>query len=154
MNEQQIFDQFRMWRRWTIEAAKGLPEEAVLKIPNHHRNNILWNIGHILVGWDNAIYQIIGEERRLPLQYHLMFPRGSFPSKWEEKPPEYPVLLEQLEAQTEELIEAAAGKLDQPLSEPFLHMTTLGEMFLFLTSHEALHLNVIGSLRRMVLSDV
>ncbi|WP_085506446.1 DinB family protein [Thalassobacillus devorans] len=148
MNELQVFNQWKMWRGWTLEFLKELPEEKWDLIPEHYTNNIRWNAGHILVGWDHTVCNHFKLERMLPLQYHLLFPRGSSPSEWKDEPPNASKLMEQLEQQPAKLIEISKGKLDTQLEEPFLHMTTLGEMFLFHISHEAMHLSVINKINQ------
>ncbi len=82
-----------MWRSWTVNSVEGLTEEVLGYIPEHHRNNIRWNMGHILVGWDHAVFSTLGMERRMPLQYHLMFPRESSPAGWKGQPPPYDEML-------------------------------------------------------------
>jgi hypothetical protein len=149
MNEELIFDQFAMWRNWTIASAETLSLDLVDKVPSGFSNNIRWNMGHIL-GWDHGIYQNLCQERKLSLKYHLMFSNGSKPSNWEEEPPSFVEILENLKIQQEHLIDASRGKLDTPLDKPFLHMTTLGEMFLFQISHESLHMGYISSIKRSV----
>ncbi|MGP4081241.1 DinB family protein [Pseudalkalibacillus sp. R45] len=148
MNEEQIFEQFRMWRSWTVGSVEGLTEELIDHIPEHHRNNIRWNIGHILAGWDHTVSQTLDIERMLPQQYHVMFPRESSPVDWNEQPPSYEELLKRLKEQPDQMIEVCRGKLDQPLKGEFFHMKTLGEMFLFHMNHEALHMSTINIIKR------
>ncbi|WP_408009753.1 DinB family protein [Pseudalkalibacillus sp. A8] len=148
MNEEQVFEQFRMWRSWTVRSVEGLTDEILDYIPEHHRNNIRWNMGHILVGWDHTVFATLEMERRMPLQYHLMFPRESSPADWKEHPPSFEELLQNLKEQPDEIIEVSRGKLEEPLKRGFLHMKTLGEMFLFHMNHEALHMGTINMLKR------
>ncbi|MFG6113838.1 DinB family protein [Halobacillus sp. MO56] len=148
MNEEQVFAQWKMWRGWLLELLRELPEEQWDEIPGHHTNNIRWNAGHILVGWDHTICTHLKQERMLPLRYHLMFPRDSRPEDWKGNPPAKQELIMHLEQQPDKLIELSKNKLDSALEEPFLHMRTLGEMFLFHISHESLHLSAISMINK------
>lgn len=148
MNEEQVFEQFRMWRNWTIELVESLEEILLDDIPKGFSNNIRWNIGHILVGWDHAIFTNLQKDRQLPLQYHSMFPSGSMPSLWVETPPSLIELRNSLCKQQDDVIDATRGRLEVKLIEPFLHMNTIGELILFQLSHEAFHAGVITSIRR------
>jgi hypothetical protein len=151
MNEAQVFEQFRLWRRWTIELVDSLDEIIIDRIPHGFSNNIRWNIGHILVGWDHAVYTNLQKDRQLPPQYHAMFPTGSMPSLWVDTPPSLIELRNNLVKQQDELIDAARGRLEENLLEPFLHMNTIGEIILFQLTHEALHAGIITSIRRSAL---
>ncbi|RKP53150.1 DinB family protein [Cohnella endophytica] len=148
MNEEQVFEQFRMWRSWTIDLVESLDEALLDDIPTGFSNNIRWNIGHILVGWDHAVFTNIQKDRQLSLQYHTMFPRGSMPSLWVETPPSLIELRNSLSKQQDDIVDATRGQLDRRLVEPFLHMNTIGEIMLFQLSHEALHAGVITGIRR------
>ncbi|HEU5138699.1 MAG TPA: DinB family protein [Bacillales bacterium] len=148
MKEEQLFEQMKMWRGWTVELLKTVPHGIVDEIPNGFRNNIRWNAGHILAGWDHTMFPAVGMERQLPLSYHLMFPRGSKPADWTEEPPSMDELIQRLEEQPQQIEEACKGHLEDPLEEPFLHMTTLGEMFVFHMAHENLHVGTINSMKK------
>ncbi|HEX7065924.1 MAG TPA: DinB family protein [Bacillales bacterium] len=140
----------KMWRGWTVEGLKNIPNKIVDEIPSGFRNNIRWNAGHILVGWDHTMFPAVGLERQMPLAYHLMFPRGSKPADWTEKPPAMDELIQRLEEQPRRIAEACKGHLDDKLEEPFLHMTTLGEMVVFHIAHENLHTGTINSMNKIL----
>ncbi|WP_028612541.1 DinB family protein [Paenibacillus harenae] len=148
MSEEQVFEQFRMWRRWTIELVESLDDRLLDGIPEGFSNNIRWNIGHILVGWDHAVFANLQKERHLPPRYHSMFPSGSMPSFWVETPPLLIELRHSLYKQQDDVIDAIRGRLEERLIEPFFHMNTIGEIILFQLSHEAFHAGVITSIRR------
>lgn len=73
MNEEQLFKQMKMWRNWTVEFLRTIPENIVDQIPIGHKNTIRWNAGHLLVGWDHTVFPAVTQERHLPLSYHVMF---------------------------------------------------------------------------------
>lgn len=73
MREVQLFEQMKLCRKWT----RTIPEEIADQIPDSHHNNIRWNVGHILVGWDNTMFPAVHLERQMSLSYHLMFQSGS-----------------------------------------------------------------------------
>lgn len=143
MQEEQIFQQFKLWRKWAIDGLKQIPEHMVSIIPEGFSNNIHWNAGHILAGWDHGIFPHLDQERKLSVAFHTFFPRESSPNSWEGQPPSFQEIIAKFEEQTDMLIQACEGKLSTPLKEPFLHMTTVGELFLFLMNHESLHMGVV-----------
>lgn len=151
MKEEQLFKQMKLWRKWTVEYLRTIPEEVADQIPHGHNNNIRWNAGHILVGWDNTMFPSVNEERKLPLSYHVMFPRGSNPGDWTEQPPSMHKLISQLEEQVILIEIACKGHLDKPLKDPFLDLSTLGDMIVFHLNHENLHMGTIKSMKQMLL---
>ena len=150
MTEEQLFNQMKMWRTWTVEFLRDIPEEIADQIPQGHRNNIRWNTGHILAGWDHAMFPAVDEERRLPHSYHLMFPNGSKPDDWTEQPPSMDTLIQQLEEQVLLIEQACKGRLDEPLKESFVGVRTLGDMLVFQMNHESLHMGIIKSMKQLL----
>jgi hypothetical protein len=47
LREEQLFVQMKLWRKWTVEYLRTIPEEVANQIPHGHNNNIRWNAGHI-----------------------------------------------------------------------------------------------------------
>lgn len=148
MDEKQLFAQVRLWRKWTVDYLKTIPNEIANEIPAGYNNNILWNAGHILVGWDNTVYPVIGEARRLDSSYHLMFPSGSSPKEWAGNPPSLNEIVELLESQISNMEVACKGKVQTPLKQPFLGMETLEEMILFHMNHENFHMGIVKGMRQ------
>jgi len=153
MNEEQLFKQMKMWRNWTVEFLRTIPENIADQIPAGHHNNIRWNAGHLLVGWDHTVFPAVTQERRLPLSYHVMFPSGSKPDNWTGQPPTMDQIIILLEEQPILIEQACEGHLHEPLKEPFLGMKTLGDMVVFHMNHENLHMGIIKSMMQTLLKN-
>ncbi|MFL1997186.1 DinB family protein [Lysinibacillus irui] len=154
MSEKQLFEQMKMWRNWTVEFLRIIPEDIVDQIPDGHTNNIRWNAGHLLVGWDHSMFPAVHQERQLPLSYHLMFPSGSKPDNWTEQPPTMEQIITLLEEQPLLIEQACRGHLNEPLKEPFLGMKTIGDMVIFHMNHESHHMGIIKSMKQTLLKEV
>lgn len=50
MKEEQLFQQMKLWRNWTVEFLLTIPEKLADQVPEGHNNSIRWNAGHILTG--------------------------------------------------------------------------------------------------------
>ncbi|MGM0840125.1 MAG: DinB family protein [Bacillota bacterium] len=148
MKEDQLFNQMKMWRGWTVDFLRSIPEEIVDHIPSGHNNSIRWNAGHILVGWDHTMFPAVDKERRMPRSYHMMFPRESRPQDWTEQPPSMEKLIKELEEQPLLIEQACKGHLGEPLKESFLGMKTVGDMMVFHMNHESLHMGIIKSMKQ------
>jgi DinB superfamily len=151
MTEEQLFSQMKLWRNWTIEFLRSIPEEIADQIPPGHNNSIRWNAGHILVGWDNTMLPAVGMKRQMSLSYHLMFPSGSNPENWTDQPPSMDELIKQLEEQPIHIENVCKGHTEDQLKEPFLGMRTLGDMVVFHMNHESLHMGIIKSMKQSLL---
>lgn len=151
MREEQLFEQMKLWRKWTVEFLRTIPVELADEIPPGHHNSIRWNTGHILVGWDNTMFRAVNMERQLPLSYHLLFPSGSKPEGWSEQPPSMKELIKKLEEQPALIEQACRGHLEEPLTASFLGMRTLGDMVIFHMNHENLHMGIIKSMKQSLL---
>ncbi len=67
-----------------VDHSAGGDDANLDVVPEGFKNNINWNIGHILVGWEHATFSNLGRSRLLPEGYHSMFPTGSSPVYWVE----------------------------------------------------------------------
>ncbi len=152
MREEQLFEQMKLWRKWTVEFLGTIPEELADLIPQGHSNSIRWNAGHILVGWDNTMFPAVNEKRQVPLYYHLLFPSGSKPENWLDTPPTMDEIIKHLEEQPILIEQACKGQLGEPLKEAFLDMKTLGDMVIFHMNHENLHMGIVKSMKQVLLS--
>ncbi|SEQ51463.1 DinB family protein [Piscibacillus halophilus] len=150
MHEETVLNQWKLWRSWVVGFIDIVPEEHYDEIPEPFKNNIRWNAGHLLVGFDDVVASALGTERQLSEKYHMMFPRGSSPADWKEEPPAMEEIKEKLRRQPEELEELIKGKLDTPLKKEFMGMNTLGEAIQFLSAHDALHLSTMNAMRRIL----
>ncbi|MGM0751675.1 MAG: DinB family protein [Bacillota bacterium] len=152
MKEDQLFNQMKLWRSWTVDFLRTIPEEIADQVPHGHNNSIRWNAGHILVGWDHTMFPAVDQERQMPQSYHKMFPRESKPQEWTEQPPSMNKLIMELEAQPLLIEQACKGHLEKPLKESFLGMNTVGDMVVFHMNHESLHMGIIKSMKQALAS--
>ncbi|TDL32793.1 DinB family protein [Jeotgalibacillus sp. S-D1] len=152
MTDEQIFEQMKLWRKWTVEFLRTIPEEIADRIPPGHNNSIRWNAGHILVGWDNTMFPAVNEKRQMPLSYHLLFPSGSNPGSWSEQPPSLDEIIKHLEQQPVYIEKACKKYVNSPLPASFLGLRTVGDMVIFHMNHENLHMGIIKSMKQLLLS--
>jgi len=63
-------------------AISGLTDAQMLVIPDGHRNNILWNLGHIIVVEQLLHYKLSGLEPHIPNELIAQFKTGTSPADW------------------------------------------------------------------------
>lgn len=73
-------------RQLILRGIENLSDEQLLKIPEGSKNNILWNLGHIIVTQQVLHYTLSRLEMRIPKELASIFRTGTSPSVWKETP--------------------------------------------------------------------
>ncbi|MBK7631964.1 MAG: DinB family protein [Ignavibacteriales bacterium] len=73
-------------RQLILRGIENLSNEQLLKIPEGGKNNILWNLGHIIVTQQVLHYTLSRLEMRIPKEISSIFRTGTSPEVWRETP--------------------------------------------------------------------
>jgi hypothetical protein len=73
-------------RAITLEVINSLSDEQLLKIPAGYKNNILWNLGHIIITQQSLHYFLSRLEMYITREMMQAFRTGTSPSDWEIQP--------------------------------------------------------------------
>ena len=65
---------------------QDLSDEQLLIIPDKHKNNILWNLGHIIITQQFLHYTLSRLEMRITKEMVMLFRTGTSPSNWATHP--------------------------------------------------------------------
>jgi len=151
MNTQ--FEILRITRENILKSIQGLSDEQLIKIPEGFSNNILWNMGHVVSSSQNLIYANSGLPLRVPENMPLLFGKGSNPKLWNAVPDVKSV---------KEYLVSTVTQLVQDYEKGMFHeykpyqtsygyfITNFPDAIAFSNVHEALHLGVIMSLKKIV----
>jgi hypothetical protein len=128
-----------------------LGKDELLAIPACRRNNIAWNLGHIVTVQQALCNLLSGKRMNLPDEYRAWYLRDTSPADWTGEP-DVPKLLDELlalPAQTE--ADYAAGLFANYQS--FTTTTgavleTVEDAIGFNNFHEGLHTGIILSIRK------
>ncbi|TYS64502.1 DinB family protein [Sutcliffiella horikoshii] len=150
--EEMLFKQLQFVRKRTIAALDATTEHLADEMPGNVKNSIRWNLGHIFVSQDTLLYSFIGEEHHAPKNYLELFAMGSSPHQWKEEGPTLQEIRDYLVEQPSRIQEDFAGKLEEPIQQPFKlgdhELITLGELLSFAIWHEGLHQGAINTIKR------
>lgn len=151
---QTQFEILKITRGNYLKAIEGLSDEQLLIIPKGFNNNILWNVGHILSSGQKLTYGLAGLPLGLPEVIPTAFAKGTDPKSWNGAPIDVKVvkeLLVELPVKLEEDYKKGIFKSfkDYPTSYGFL-IKNIEDSITFSNTHEALHLGVVKSLRKLV----
>lgn len=144
-------------RALIYKTVAGLSQEEWLTIPAFRKNNIAWNLGHIVTVQQTLTYGLSCLPLHVNEDYRSWYFRDTSPENWAAAP-DLPRLLEELMT-LPEIIEAdyAAGKFVD--FQPYTTVTgvslnTIEEAMGFNNFHEGIHLGVIFSIRKELAAGV
>lgn len=76
---QTVFDITLQNRKLLYKFLKETPREQLLQIPQGYRNNIWWNIAHVVVTQQLLVYKLGGQEMRVDSALVEKFKKGTVP---------------------------------------------------------------------------
>lgn len=141
-------------RSFYVKLTKDLSDEQLLLIPEGFNNNILWNLGHVLVVQQLLSYGLCGLSLNVPEALVAACRPKTSPKNWQAAPER-----KMLEELLFELAEKFAKDYQAGLFTSFTPYTTSGgfslsnleEALSFNYFHEGIHLGTILALRKLVL---
>lgn len=133
------------------KAISAMPEELLFAIPAVRKNNIAWNLGHIVTIQQTITYGLCKQTPRIPEFYRAWYFRDTSPANWDGQPniPQLLQDLQELPALFEQ--DLREGKLTG--FEPYttvtgIHLATLEEAIGFNNFHEGIHFGIIMAIRK------
>ncbi len=73
-------------RTYIIDVINKLSDKQLLRIPEGYKNNVLWNLGHILITQQSLHYFLSRLEMYISKEMMQTFRTGTSPSDWQTKP--------------------------------------------------------------------
>lgn len=150
---EKIFDTTLQNRKLLYKILDNTPREQLLEIPTGFRNNIWWNIAHVVATQQILVYKFSGLKVRIPEQFIEKYKKGTVPDGM--------VTEEEIKEIADFLISTAEwAKEDYKngLFEDFNEYTTslnvtlqnVEDAITFNVFHEGLHLGAIFGLQKVV----
>lgn len=142
-------------RKILYQILKRLPLESLNEIPVGYRNNIWWNIVHIIVTQQLLVYKLSNNKMKVNESLINSYRKGTVPEK--------KASAEEVELVAALLLSTAEGlqeDFENGLFKEFTPYTTstgttiksVGDALAFNLFHEGLHLGVVLSLEKLVLT--
>jgi len=156
---EQSLTLLRRTRATILRTTADLSEEQLHRIPEGFGNNILWNIGHLVVSQQFLTYELAGLPKNISQDWWARFAEGSSPKHWQGR------------IDTDELLESSLSLIDKtqhdweqglfadlpPSQTSFPYTTSFGgdlnsvlEALHYNNFHEGVHYGTIRALRRIV----
>lgn len=147
---------FKTWktsRSLYLKFLEGYTVEQLNKIPEGFNNNLVWNIGHVIVAQQGLVYKSTGLEAHVSDEMFGKYGIGTKPDKpvGAEEIMEMKKLLIDLIAQTES--DYNSGKFisfHERTTKTGFHLSSVEDAIVFNNYHEGLHLGYMMSIRKFV----
>ena len=150
VSEKVIFNQLSAFREDLLYVLEDVTEEEAELIPNGFRNNIRWNMGHILLDQYTWIYFQLNEETPYK-EWEKFFGFGTTPDDFTKETPNYSELLTLLKTQPNYIRETFMNRLSEKLLKVTeLEMSTVGEVLPRTMYHEGLHIGTIMAIKKLI----
>lgn len=147
------FDVLRKSRLLTLKELDGLTLDQIHTIPQGFKNNIAWNIGHLVVTQQLLHYKLSGLNCLCPDDLIEAHRKGTSPTKTftEQEFEEVKELLLGLPETLEEDFEAGIFEnfIEYPTSAGFV-LNSLESAIVFNNFHEGIHYGVIRSIKKFL----
>jgi hypothetical protein len=147
------FDILRKIRELVGKVINGLTLEQLHTIPEGFKNNIAWNVVHIVVTQQLLHYRLTGKDCLVSDEWIELYRKGTVPTKVMSQE-EFDEVLELLKALPNTLEEDYNAGIfteytEYPTSTGFI-LDSIDTAISFNNMHESLHLGVMMSLKKLV----
>ena len=144
-------------RKILYKILTNTPKEQLLKIPDGYRNNIWWNIAHVVVTQQLLVYKLSDQNMKVPNALVDNYRKGTVPdgTATDEE-------MDMIKGFLFSTVEWAQEDYEKGIFKAFNEYTTSANVTLkdvedaiaFNLFHEGLHLGVILSLEKMLINKV
>ena len=150
---EKIFDTTVKNRKLLHKILDSTPKDKLLKIPEGFRNNIWWNIAHVVVTQQLLVYKFSGLQIRIPEAYVDKFKKGSVPdgSATNEEIKEIgDFLLSTAEWAKEDYENGLFENYNEYTTSLNVTLGNVEDAMTFNIFHEGLHLGAVLALKKLV----
>jgi hypothetical protein len=140
-------------RKFVSKIVNSMSDEDLLLIPDNFNNNIIWNVGHLVVTQQLLNYKLSGLPLLLDEDVAEMYCKGSNPKKWSAKPD-----IQQIKSWITELPQKLKEDYSQGLFKNYnsyttsvgVTLNTIEDAIRFNNFHEGIHFGYILAMRRNI----
>lgn len=140
-------------RKKLYQILKETPKEQLLEVPDGFRNNIWWNIAHVLVTEQLLVYKLSGQPMRLDEVLVDKYKKGTQPSGTptdEELQGVAELLLSTVDWMREDYGKGIFNGYNEYTTSANVTLKSVEDAIIFNVYHQGLHLGAIISLLKAV----
>lgn len=150
---QKHFETLKQSRKLIINAIESLSIEQLNKIPQGFKNNIAWNIAHLVVTQQLLCYKLAGLDCLISDKMILNYQKGTAPSNTVSK-----IEFENIKKQFLKLPEKLEEDFDSGIFKNYkgyqtsvnVSLNSIEDGIIFNTYHEGIHLGIILQLLKFI----
>lgn len=140
-------------RHYHLDLMKNLSVEQLNKIPEGHKNNIIWNFAHCIVVQKSIIYTLSGLKSNLPKELSIQYRNGQIPERYADA--DEIKLWKELALSTIDVLEQDYKNSIFQHYKPYhtstgFNLANADDAITFNNYHEGLHFGVSMSLSKMI----
>ena len=150
--EKQL-DIIKNHREIILALIADLSNEQLCKIPNRFNNNIIWNVGHILVTQQMLTYGLTNQPYKIDKDLVDKYRKGSIVTtivSADEINQIKELLLSTLDTLESDLKQNKFSSFNYYKTSMGLELNSIGDCIPFMAYHEGIHLGIILSLKKFV----
>ncbi|PCJ67439.1 MAG: hypothetical protein COA58_03725 [Bacteroidetes bacterium] len=150
---ESIFKTWKRSREIYLEYFDSYTLEQLNKVPEGFSNNLIWNIGHVIVAQQGLIYKTSGLETYVSKELYERYKSGTKPSQQisEAEVSELKEFLVSLIEKTEsDFFEGIFVTFNERMTGTGFHLGSLKDAFEFNNYHEGVHLGLMMNIRKFV----
>jgi hypothetical protein len=140
-------------RQLILKGIENLSDEQLLKITAGSNNNILWNLGHIIVTQQVLHYTLSRLDMKIPKEFASIFRTGTSPEIWKETPD-----IKNIKSLLIELPDKLLEDYNKGLFKEFrpyktstgVELNTFQDAVTFNHFHEGTHTGIILALKKQI----
>ncbi len=140
-------------RKLYLEYFDKYSPEQLNKIPERFNNNLIWNIGHIIVAQQVLIYKSSGLKEYISEEFTNLYKPGTKPAKEaseNEIKEMKELLVSHIEKTESDLTDGKFQIYNERTTSMGFHLGSLEEAIAYNNYHEGLHLGFMMSIRKFV----
>lgn len=149
----QVFEITRLSRKIVAEYLENYTLEQLNKIPEGFHNNLIWNIGHILVVQQMLVYNLSGLPMKLSQEMVEKYKRGTKPEDNVSQ-----TEMDEIGSLLFETINQTKADFNSKIFKTYTEFTTLSgftirnveDALAFNYYHEAMHIGMMMSIRKFI----
>lgn len=147
-----LFEQLKTYRGELLNLAQSVAHSDAEIIPEGFKNNIRWNLGHVLVDQYLWIHALTMEEIPIPMIFNEWFGYGSDPSRFTNETPSFSELIPMLQQQPQIIQERYQDRMEEEFPPTEMGMCTVEQVLVRTIFHEGLHMGAIQAIKRQLYS--
>ncbi|MBS1555029.1 MAG: DinB family protein [Bacteroidetes bacterium] len=145
---------FRKIRKHVLQLLEHMHAAQLNQVPTGFSNNLVWNLGHLLVTQQSILYRSSGLQPKLDDSYSLLFKSGTRPEK-EFAAEDINAIKQLFKAQITDLEADWAKGIFQHYNswnhrDTGIVVSSMADALNFIIFHESMHLGIIKSIKKQV----